>query len=138
VRHTELPQSGGSQSAAPDVTYEDVRQSFLVRLHGEYTRLKDLTAALESAVLAPAPSPSLVFVELEAFAHRLRGAAAVFDFPELRDAAKALELAANEAVVERAVADDSRVEAAIRLLRARLACLTEATSSSDPLSEPTN
>jgi HPt (histidine-containing phosphotransfer) domain-containing protein len=123
MARTELPQSADKQPAVPDVTYEEVRQSFLVRLHSEQTRLAALTAQLGSAEGNPAPA----FANLEGFAHRLRGAAAVFDFPELRDVAKVLELAANAAVIERAPAHEPRVQSAIRTLSARLAQLTGGT-----------
>jgi hypothetical protein len=43
---------------------------------------------------------SLVFVDIGMFAHRLRGAALVFEFGEIGDAAKALELAAAVAAVD--------------------------------------
>jgi hypothetical protein len=118
VRRIEQAQSGGAQTAVPDVTYEDVRQSFLLRLSSEHTRLVALAGALGSGA-----GDSAAFGDLEGFAHRLRGAAAVFDFPELREAAKALEMAANDAMVGQAPVDDPRVQTAIRNLDARLAWL---------------
>jgi hypothetical protein len=48
-----------------------------------------------------------VLNELELFAHRLRGAAAVFDVLALSEAAKALELAAAAASAARALPSDS-------------------------------
>jgi hypothetical protein len=97
-----------------------VRLSFLIRLTGEKARL----ATLADALGAGAVTPALTFGDLEGFAHRLRGAAAVFDYPELRDAAKGLELAANEALVDGAAANEIRVRAAMRFLGTRLDCLT--------------
>jgi HPt (histidine-containing phosphotransfer) domain-containing protein len=120
MARTEFPPSADAQAAVPDVTYEDVRQSFLVRLHSEQTRLTALAHVLGSAEGNPAPA----FASLEGFAHRLRGAAAVFDFTDLRDVAKALEVAANAAVIERAPANEPRAQSAIRTLATRLAQLT--------------
>jgi len=127
VRPIEPPPSGGAPSTVPDVTYEDVRRSFLNRLPGEHTRLADLADTLGSGAVAPAS----VFGELEGFAHRLRGAAAVFDFPELRDAAKVLEVAANAGVVGRAPVTEPCVQAAIRSLVEQLTGLTGSTASTD-------
>jgi hypothetical protein len=120
VRHIERPQSVVPQAAVPEVTYEDVRRSFLGRLHGEHTRLAGLADALNSGAMASASA----FGELEGFAHRLRGAAAVFDFSELRDAAKVLEVAANACVVGLAPANEPLVQAAIRSLVEQLTGLT--------------
>ena len=122
MQRIEPLQSGGTQSTVPDVTYEDVRRSFLNRLPGEHTRLAGLADTLGSGAVASASA----FGELEGFAHRLRGAAAVFDFPELRDAAKVLEIAANAGVLGRAPVTEPRVQAAIRSLVEQLTGLTRA------------
>jgi len=116
----EQPKGRGPTPAVPDVTYEDVRQSFLIRLLGEKTRL----AALADELGCGAATPASTFGELEGFAHRLRGAAAVFHYPELRDAAKGLEIAANAAVVEQNPANEICVQTAMRSLGIRLDCLT--------------
>ena len=113
----------------PELTYEDVRQSFLLRLGSEQTRLTALAAALGSPTDAPAPA----FGDLEGFAHRLRGAAAIFDFPELRDASRALELAANTALAEQAPLNEPRVRIAIGSLVAKLTLLT---GGSPPAEDP--
>lgn len=123
----EALQSEGATAPAPDLEYEDVRQSFLVRLRGERASLEALTSALGSA----APPAALAFVGIEGFAHRLRGAAAVFDFPELRDCAKVLELAAKAAVLKSAPFDEPMVRKAARELQARLCQLISATPSAD-------
>ena len=109
-----------SKPAVPGVTYEDVHQSFQIRLSGEQARLTTLADALRCSDNGAASA----FGELEWFAHRLRGAAAVFDYPELRDAAKVLEVAANAAVLEFAPFDEPRVQTAIRTLVLQLTRLT--------------
>ena len=101
---------------AEDATYQDACQSFLNRLDGEQARL----VVLEEALAIAAEGPVTAFLDLEFFAHRLRGAAAVFDLPELRDDSKVLEFAAAKAVLRHAPINDPHVEAAIRLLKAQL------------------
>jgi len=124
IRRADVPYTDplpGRDSTVPllDVTYEQVRHSFLVRLRSEEARLKTLSAALGS----PGSDTESAFVDLGMFAHRLRGAAAVFGLPEIRDAAKALELAAAEAAINGAPKGGSEIEEAIKLLAGRLACL---------------
>jgi hypothetical protein len=116
-----------------DVLYEQVRQSFLVRLQGEEALLGQLGAALGSA---KTDSESAI-VDLEMFAYRLRGAAAVFGLPEIRVAAKALELAAAAAAVRSASIGDPPVLEAINLLAMRLTCLNGFTQGLNPLVTPT-
>lgn len=118
--------SSSGANPAPDAAYEAVRQSFLARLCAEQTRLTKLTEVLGSTT----ENPATVFGDLEGFAHRLRGAAAVFDFPELRDDAKTLELAASAAVVLGAPNSDPLVQNAIRALEARLSSLNGGTPAS--------
>jgi HPt (histidine-containing phosphotransfer) domain-containing protein len=125
VPHIDRRGLSGSKPKALDVTYEDVRQSFLIRLHSEQTRLTVLTGALGCAETDPAAA----FVNLEIFAHRLRGAAAVFDVPELREAAKGLELAAAAAAVDRAPIDEPLVQTAMQTLAARLTHMNVVTPS---------
>jgi HPt (histidine-containing phosphotransfer) domain-containing protein len=107
---------------AAEIAYEEVRQSFRVRLRAEQARLTTLTEVLGSV----AGNPATAFGDLEGFAHRLRGAAAVFDYPELRDVAKTLEQAACAAVVLRSSKSDPLVQNAMRILAARLTCMNEA------------
>ena len=132
MRRTDLNPGRGLKPTVLDVSYEDVRQSFLLRLHGDEVRLAVLRDALGSAEVSPATA----FVDLEIFAHRLRGAAAVFDLPELRDAAKGLELAAAVAVAERSVIGEPRVQETIRILATRLTCLNGYTRPSSAPGAP--
>jgi HPt (histidine-containing phosphotransfer) domain-containing protein len=116
VRRIEHPRAAESITVADDATYQDACQSFLDRLNGERARL----AVLEAALAIAAEDQVTPFLDLEIFAHRLRGAAAVFDLPELREDSKVLELAAGKAVLRHAPINDPQVRAAIRLLKAQL------------------
>ena len=106
-------------AAQADEAFEEVRQSFLARLHGEQERLQFLADALGSAEIN-APS---VLGDLEVFAHRLRGAAAVFDAGTLSEDAKSLELAAAAASIAPRIDNDPFVWAAVRTLISRLASM---------------
>lgn len=75
----------------PEAALERVRLSFHARLGGERARLASLAEALKSA----GRNQALILQDIATFAHRLRGAAATFDVPELSADAKALELAAT-------------------------------------------
>jgi HPt (histidine-containing phosphotransfer) domain-containing protein len=127
VTHTEQQQFSNTQRLSPDEEFAEVRRSFQDRLHGEQAKLATLATALECIALDPAQA----FGDLAHFAHRLRGAAAVFEFPALCDTAKALELAAVAALGERAPNTDKRVKKAMRALDTRLASLNEGTRSLD-------
>ncbi len=116
--HTDAVESGAAK-AAVEAAYEEVRLSFLFRLRGEQAHLATLTEALGSAEVDAATA----FADLERFAHRLRGAAAVFEIPELRDMAKTLEQAVSAAVALRATNSDPLVQNAIHELNARLSFL---------------
>jgi hypothetical protein len=116
VRRIEHRRTRESITVAEDATYQDACQSFLNRLDDEQARL----VVLEEALAIAAEGPVTAFLDLEFFAHRLRGAAAVFDLPELRDDSKVLEFAAAKAVLRHAPINDPHVEAAIRLLKAQL------------------
>jgi HPt (histidine-containing phosphotransfer) domain-containing protein len=80
---------------APEEEFEKLRQRFQERLRKEKRHLAALTKALGSNTFAPT---SILF-DLREFAHRLRGAALVFGFQDVGDAAKAVELAATAATL---------------------------------------
>jgi HPt (histidine-containing phosphotransfer) domain-containing protein len=136
VPRTEVFPGPPVNPASEDLTFEDVRLTFLIRLHSEETRLELLCAALEVA----RGDRISALVDLEMFAHRLRGAAAVFDLPEIRDAAKGLELTAATAATSNAPADEPQVQEAVRTLAARLSCLNGFTRDSTipPTPAPVN
>jgi hypothetical protein len=116
---TEPQSSARAQPTPSDDAFEEVRQSFLFRLHAEHARLLVLTDALASAKGNAAPA----FGDLEIFAHRLRGAAAVFEAGALSEDAKALELAAAAASIAPVRDHDPFVWATLRTLTARLASM---------------
>lgn len=127
MQRIERPGLWGSKPTTLDASFEDVRQSFLIRLHSEQSRLAFLADALGSAQIDPASA----FVDLETFAHRLRGAAAVFDLPELRDDSKQLELAAAAAAIEHSPVSEPRVQKTMQILAGRLICLNRGTPMSN-------
>src|SRR5262245_55311391 len=78
-------------SPPADLTHDEVRRSFLLRLWRE----RDDLSALSQPLNSTSPAPEVAYRNLEKYAHRLRGAAAVFGFFEVRDCAKVLEFAAK-------------------------------------------
>jgi hypothetical protein len=108
--NTERPQLAVAVHEAA-AAYHDVRESFLSRLNSEQLRLHTLSAELES----DAADPEMVFRDLQYFAHRLRGAAAVFDIPAVRDSSQELELVVRAAEDRHAYRGDSLVLDAIAL-----------------------
>jgi HPt (histidine-containing phosphotransfer) domain-containing protein len=114
--HIERQRSIDANSPPADLTYEEVRQSFLFRLQRERSDLAALSLALKSA----APGTGSAYGNLERYAHRLRGAAAVFAYDEVRDCAKVLEFASKAALLENALADESRVQDAMCDLKVQL------------------
>jgi len=78
------------ETGTPEEQFEKLRQRFYARLRKERRQLAALSAALGSANGASA----LTVSDIQAFAHRLRGAALVFGFQGLGDGAKAVERAA--------------------------------------------
>lgn len=129
---TELFPISTPQPVPEGLTFEDVRMSFLVRLHGEEKRLTALQDALESAEGGRVPA----IVDLQIFAHRLRGAAAVFGLPEIRDAAKNLEMSCAAAATSNATLGESLVQDTIRMLSARLTFLNGFTADSSDRTMP--
>jgi HPt (histidine-containing phosphotransfer) domain-containing protein len=116
---TERQPSARAKPTPCDDAFEEVRQSFLTRLHGEQARLLVLTDALGSGK----GNPASTLGALEVFAHRLRGAAAVFDAGALSEDAKALELAVAAASIAPIHDNDTFVWATLRALTSRLASM---------------
>jgi HPt (histidine-containing phosphotransfer) domain-containing protein len=114
--HHPDPKRAHDLSPATDAAFEEVRQSFIVRLGAEQAQLAVFSRALQGAEAIPVE----VLRQLERFAHRLRGAAAMFALPELRDASKVLELAASAAMARLAPGNVHRLQRSARLLAARL------------------
>src|ERR1700735_728191 len=83
-----------TESGTPEEQFEKLRRRFHVRLRKERMQLSVLAAALAGANGASAPTLS----NIQAFAHRLRGAALVFGLQGLGGRAKAVERAATAAL----------------------------------------
>ena len=84
------------ETGTPDEQFEKLRRRFHERLRKEQRQLATLTKTLGSSNVTSAA----IFLDIRAFAHRLRGAALVFGFQGLGDRAKALELAAVRASLD--------------------------------------
>jgi HPt (histidine-containing phosphotransfer) domain-containing protein len=119
-----LGQHEQQQACGPDVTspneeFERVRQSFRIRLRGEQARL----ATLAEDLRVEKSGSTSVLADIGMFAHRLRGAAAVFDAPELSNAAKALEIAVLIASAGSGRNGDPGVWSTLRTLTDQLASI---------------
>ena len=98
--------------AAMDDEFDRIRVTFYARLRCDRMRLTTLASALAQADGHPAG----VFKALQGLAHRIRGAAAVFEATELGGAAYALEQAATTACDKRSDHSDGPVWLALEEL----------------------
>jgi len=103
-------------SAAADDAFEEIRQAFHARLRSDRMHLASLGAALMHAE----GDPGHIFEDIRLFAHRLRGASAIFEAQEIGIAAHALEQAACAASVAHADNADTSVWTALESLVDRL------------------
>jgi HPt (histidine-containing phosphotransfer) domain-containing protein len=108
-----------------DDTFEQLQVAFYARLRKDRVRLVVIGTTLARSGSDPAPA----FEELRNFAHRLRGASAIFGAVEIRDAAQALEEAAHIAQTEHADEGDGQVWSSLALLSDLLASVTESVTS---------
>jgi HPt (histidine-containing phosphotransfer) domain-containing protein len=109
-----------NSASAPVASYDEfdrLRETFHARLHGDRIRLTTLAASLARIE----GNPAGVFQDLQGLAHRIRGAAAVFQVPELFSAASALEQAATAACIGHADHTDGSVWSALEELVEQLA-----------------
>lgn len=97
--------------------FDELRDLFFARLRSDRMRLTALAAALSRAEGDPAHT----FEDIQLFAHRLRGGAAIFETPEVGIDANALEQAAASASVAHADNSDASVWRALENLLDRLA-----------------
>jgi len=104
-------------------TFEQLQEAFYSRLRQDRERL----AVLSTALTRCDANLALPFEELASFAHRLRGASAIFGAAEIRDAAHELEVAAHAARERCAKEGDSQVWSALALLADLLAAVTDET-----------
>jgi HPt (histidine-containing phosphotransfer) domain-containing protein len=107
----------GSSEATQEL--EHFRVALHDRLRRDRVRLTTLSATLARAEQDAACS----FEEIRAFAHRLGGAAAVFDADEITAAAHTLEQAANRALSTNASHFDPPVWTALETLCEQLAVM---------------
>jgi HPt (histidine-containing phosphotransfer) domain-containing protein len=112
---------GASPAPIPsEAPFEELRDRFIARLRSDRMRLTALAAVLSRAEGDPAST----FEDIQRFAHRLRGGAAIFETPEVGIAANTLEQAAALAAVVHADSSDVSVWRALENLLHRLAIAT--------------
>jgi HPt (histidine-containing phosphotransfer) domain-containing protein len=99
-----------AEPSTPSREFEKLRSAFQLRLVRERANLENLAAALTRADGGSA----LAFEQLRFSAHRLHGAAAVFETFEVADAASALENASALAWSANADKSDVAVSTALR------------------------
>jgi Hpt domain len=92
--------------------FEELRALFSDGLQADRVRLTALAASLARA----ADDPAAIFESMRVFAHKLRGAAAIFDFPQLGVAAGGLESAAVLALQQRTICAAASLGAALEVL----------------------
>jgi hypothetical protein len=109
---------GASPAPIPsEGPFDEFRDRFFARLRSDRMRLSALAAALSRAE----GDPAHIFEDIQLFAHRLRGGAAIFETPEVGIDANALEQAAASASVAHADSSDASVRRALENLLDRLA-----------------
>jgi len=123
MRSTEYEQPIAPAAAAPDDPLETLRSAFHFRLRSDRLQLTTLAAALARAD----GDTACIHEDIRLFAHRLRGAAAIFEATDIGTAAHALEQAAS--CVLTAPVDDSCVWTALRRLADRLAATSDKQAS---------
>jgi HPt (histidine-containing phosphotransfer) domain-containing protein len=101
-----------SPAAANDSRFEELRSAYYARLSRDRSRLATLSAQLAHAESDAMP----VFEDIRMLAHRMGGAAAIFDAIEIGNAAITLEQATIVAMDARADNADPAVWAALESL----------------------
>ena len=125
-----------SQKPVPswmDGRMQDLCRAFHIRLRGDRSCL----VALGEALACIEGDPASAFEELRLRAHKLRGTAAIFEIAEIRDAARALEMAAATAAMAHARGTDVQVRASLEALLCVLARADEPAPGISPLASPT-
>jgi HPt (histidine-containing phosphotransfer) domain-containing protein len=118
IEHRDSPTA---RAAIADDTFEQLQLAFYERLRKDRAGLAVLGTALAHAVANPAPA----LQALRTFAHRLRGAAAIFGATEICDAAESLEVAALAAPQPQDDPDHGVVWSALALLTEVLVSVTD-------------
>jgi HPt (histidine-containing phosphotransfer) domain-containing protein len=110
------PRADPTAAAATD-EFERLQETFRSRLRGDQIRLTRLAASLARIE----GNPTGVFCALQTLAHRIRGAAAIFEAAELSSDAYALEQAATQACGNGSDHADGAVWSTLEALVERLA-----------------
>ena len=100
-----------------DDEFDRLREAFCTRMRSDEVRLTILAASLARIE----GDPVGIFAALQALAHRIRGAAAIFQATELTNSAHALEQAATNACDSRADHADGAVWSTLEDLVEQLA-----------------
>jgi ABC-type Fe2+-enterobactin transport system substrate-binding protein len=116
VNAPECCRDGSPASSISENPFEELRGIFLARLRSDRALLTTLATALTRAEGDEAYN----FEDIQLFAHRLRGGAAIFETPEIGTAAYALEQAAVSASVAHAESAHAAVRKALEHLLERL------------------
>jgi HPt (histidine-containing phosphotransfer) domain-containing protein len=117
-----------STQTVPDDPFEQLRAAFQVRLQSDAVRLAVLAAALARADADSASN----FEDIRLFAHRVRGAAALFGAADIASVADALEQTAISAAHARAENSDTSIWTALEALAERLAAVNGKTIPAAP------
>lgn len=112
MKSTEYSPRTAPARSAPDERFEELREAFHIRLRSDRVRLTTLAAALARGK----EDPARVFENIRLCAHRVRGAAAIFEASEVGVAANALEQAAGSASIGHADNSDPAVWTALETL----------------------
>ena len=117
-----------STQTVPDDPFKELRAAFNVRLGSDAVRLAVLAATLARADADPA----VIFEDIRLFAHRVRGAAALFEAPDIASVADALEQAAISAANAHAENSDASIWSALEALALRLAAVNRKATPAAP------
>jgi HPt (histidine-containing phosphotransfer) domain-containing protein len=112
MRPSDTPSQIVPTPVAMDDEFERIRVAFYARLRCDRMRLTTLASSLSRAQGHPAG----VFEALQGLAHRIRGAAAIFEATQIASAAYALERAATTACDKRSDHSDEPVWLALAAL----------------------
>jgi HPt (histidine-containing phosphotransfer) domain-containing protein len=110
IKHRRRDKSSRSpDDTSGSITTRTLNELFTMRLQSERVHFVTLSAALARAEECPGG----IFDDLNFRAHRLKGAAATFEYPELAGAAGALERASFAAATAHAAHTDTDVWTAL-------------------------
>ena len=105
MAHTDLGTRKAEVPAAARDGFESLFDGFLIKLQAEREHLVMLSAELALSE----ENPESIFADLRHRAHRLRGGAAIFEVPDVAEAAGVMEEAAVSASLSHAPHTDGKV-----------------------------